>query len=135
MFSWPRAAPSRRNTAARASAWSRPGSCAHFHDGIDIADRRGTLDPGRRDGVVAFTGYRADGALVVVMGHAGGYETVYAHRAARPCDQAVRKSAGAIGSMGCSGIARTPSPLGGLAQRRDPGPGSATWHDGRWTSR
>ena len=55
------------------------GSCAHFHDGIDIANSVGTPVRAAADGVVAFTGYRADGALVVVMGHAGGYETVYAH--------------------------------------------------------
>jgi murein DD-endopeptidase MepM/ murein hydrolase activator NlpD len=55
------------------------GSCANFHDGIDIANAAGTPIRAAANGVVAFIGYRPDGAFVVVMGHAGGYETVYGH--------------------------------------------------------
>ena len=49
---------------------------------------RGTPIRAAADGVVAFIGSGGGGAFVVVMGHAGGYETLYGHllRALyRPC--------------------------------------------------
>ena len=61
----------------------RRGSCAHFHDGIDIAARRGTRVRAAADGFVAYVGRNpwdnGERAFVVIIGHAGGYETVYAH--------------------------------------------------------
>ena len=81
------------------------GSCAGFHDGIDIANAAGTPIRAAGDGVVAYVGYRADGAFVVVMGHAGGFETVYGHmlpRYAVRAGQFVKKGR-VIGYMGSTG--------------------------------
>ena len=61
----------------------RRGSCAHFHDGIDIAAKRGTKVRAAADGFVAYVGRNPwdndKRAFVVIIGHAGGYESVYAH--------------------------------------------------------
>ncbi|MEA2027311.1 MAG: peptidoglycan DD-metalloendopeptidase family protein [Chloroflexota bacterium] len=61
----------------------RRGSCAHFHDGIDIAARRGTKVRAAADGFVAYVGRNpwdnGNRAFVVIIGHAGGYESIYAH--------------------------------------------------------
>jgi murein DD-endopeptidase MepM/ murein hydrolase activator NlpD len=81
------------------------GSCPGFHDGIDIANATGTPIRAAADGVVAFIGYRTDGAFVVVMGHAGGLETVYGHMLPRypvRAGQFVRQGT-VIGYMGATG--------------------------------
>jgi murein DD-endopeptidase MepM/ murein hydrolase activator NlpD len=81
------------------------GSCPGFHDGIDIANATGTPIRAAADGVVAFIGYRIDGAFVVVMGHAGGLETVYGHMLPRypvRAGQFVRQGT-IIGYMGATG--------------------------------
>jgi murein DD-endopeptidase MepM/ murein hydrolase activator NlpD len=61
----------------------RHGSCAHFHDGVDIATRRGTKVRASADGYVAYVGFNpwdvGSRAFVVIIGHSGGYESVYAH--------------------------------------------------------
>lgn len=106
-FSWPaRGTISGDYGCSSFAAYPPGGGCAHFHDGIDIAGPTGTPIYAAGDGVVAFVGYRTDGAFVVVMGHAGGLETVYAHmlgQALVRVGQAVRKG-GRIGSMGCTGF-------------------------------
>ncbi len=86
----------------------RRGSCAHFHDGIDIAGATGTLIHAADDGVVAFVGwnpYDNDPAYVVVIGHSGGFSTTYAHLLPRRvvhAGQSVRRGQ-VIGYMGSTG--------------------------------
>ena len=104
------AARSRRATAARA----RPGRhgrdrCGRFHDGIDIATPRGTRVHASAAGYVAYVGWnpwdRGRRAFVVIIGHARGIETVYAHlapvRMVR-AGQAVKRGQ-AIGVVGLTG--------------------------------
>jgi len=61
----------------------RRGSCRHFHDGVDIVAKRGTRVRASADGYIAFVGYNpwdtGKRAFVVIIGHASGYQTVYAH--------------------------------------------------------
>jgi murein DD-endopeptidase MepM/ murein hydrolase activator NlpD len=110
LFSWPASGTVTQEYGCTGYPIEPPkGSCPHFHDGIDIAASTGTSIRAAADGVVAFTGYRADGALVVVMGHAGGYETVYAHLSSSSVHarQFVKRGT-RIGSMGCSGMCTGP---------------------------
>ncbi len=61
----------------------RHGPCLRFHDGIDIATSSGSTVRASADGVVAYVGRNPwdDGkrAFVVIIGHARGYESIYAH--------------------------------------------------------
>jgi murein DD-endopeptidase MepM/ murein hydrolase activator NlpD len=110
-FAWPaRGQISGEYGCSSFRAYPPGGGCAHFHDGIDIAGPTGTPVYSAGDGIVAFVGYRADGAYVVVIGHAGGLETVYGHLLARAfvrVGSVVRKGA-RIGSMGCTGFCTGP---------------------------
>lgn len=54
-------------------------SYAHFHGGIDLAAPLGTPVTAANDGVVAFVGHLPDGAMIVLIAHAGGYVSEYAH--------------------------------------------------------
>ncbi len=59
------------------------GSCAHFHDGIDLGPGYGAKVVAPADGVVAYVGWSPLGAgdrsFIVVMAHRDGHETSYAH--------------------------------------------------------
>jgi murein DD-endopeptidase MepM/ murein hydrolase activator NlpD len=61
----------------------RRGSCAHFHDGIDIAAERGTRVRASAAGYIAYVGWNpwdeGSRSWIVIIGHAGGYETIYGH--------------------------------------------------------
>jgi murein DD-endopeptidase MepM/ murein hydrolase activator NlpD len=110
LFMWPTAGTVTQEYGCTGYPLEPPsGSCAHFHDGIDIAAGTGTPIRAAANGVVAFAGYRADGALVVVMGHPGGYETVYAHLSGVNvrARQYVKRGQ-QIGRMGCSGMCTGP---------------------------
>jgi murein DD-endopeptidase MepM/ murein hydrolase activator NlpD len=91
----------------------RRGSCAHFHDGIDIANANGTPVRAGEDGVVAFVGwnpYDNDPAYQVVIGHSGGYTSGYFHLQPRrvvKAGQYVRRGQ-VIGYMGSTGNSTGP---------------------------
>lgn len=91
----------------------RRGSCAHFHDGIDIANGSGTQVRASDDGVVAFVGwnpYDNDPAYMVIIGHSGGYTSGYFHLLPRRmvrAGQVVRRGQ-VIGSMGSTGNSTGP---------------------------
>jgi murein DD-endopeptidase MepM/ murein hydrolase activator NlpD len=108
-FRWPAAGTISGDYGCSSFAWYPIRNGCHWHDGIDIANGTGTPILAAGDGVVAFSGYRADGALVVVIGHAGGLETVYAHLSSTAVrqGQAVRRGQ-RIGSMGCTGFCTGP---------------------------
>ena len=58
------------------------GSCAHFHDGIDIAGGSGSAIKAAGAGIVAYAGwnpYEAVPAYIIVIAHGGGLSTLYAH--------------------------------------------------------
>ena len=59
------------------------GSCAHFHDGIDLGPGYGAKVVAAADGVVAYVGWSPMGAgdrsFIVVMAHGDGHETFYGH--------------------------------------------------------
>jgi murein DD-endopeptidase MepM/ murein hydrolase activator NlpD len=90
--------------------WVNPprGSCAHFHDGIDIAGRTGSRILAAASGVVAFIGFNpweSVPAFIVVIAHGGGLSTCYAHMLPRypvHVGQAVRQGQ-TIGYMGSTG--------------------------------
>ncbi|TMC42663.1 MAG: hypothetical protein E6J23_10935 [Chloroflexi bacterium] len=54
-------------------------SYAHFHGAIDLAAPLGTPVTAASDGVVAFVGHLPDGAMIVLIAHAGGFVSEYAH--------------------------------------------------------
>ena len=84
-------------------------SYAHFHAAIDLAAPLGTPVTAASDGVVAFVGHLPDGAMIVLIAHAGGYVSEYAHLddtfALPPvkAGQAV-KAGQVIGFIGLTGI-------------------------------
>lgn len=108
-WSWPTSGTVSQEFGCTGFGWNPPlGDCAHFHDGIDIANGSGTAIRAPYDGVVVFVGwnpYESDPAFLVVMAHAGGYDSTFAHllpRYAVRKGQAVRKGT-LIGYMGNTG--------------------------------
>src|SRR5438128_10843752 len=84
-------------------------SYAHFHAAIDIAARVDTTLTAASDGVVAFVGHLPDGAMIVLIAHAGGYVSEYAHLddtfALPPVKAGQAVNAGqVIGFIGLTGI-------------------------------
>ena len=92
----------------------RRGSCRHFHDGVDIAAPKGTRVRAAADGYVAYVGFspwdRGARAYVVIIGHANGYESVYAHlqpgRKVRAGQKVKRGDV--IGTIGMTGLTSGP---------------------------
>jgi murein DD-endopeptidase MepM/ murein hydrolase activator NlpD len=105
IFRWPAAGTISGNYGCSSFPGYPPGGgCAHFHDGIDIANGTGTPILAAADGFVAFAAQRADGANVIVIGHGGGLETTYAHLSSFAVGQGAKVRRGQrIGSMGCTG--------------------------------
>jgi murein DD-endopeptidase MepM/ murein hydrolase activator NlpD len=83
--------------------------CDRFHDGIDIATRRGARVHASAGGYVAYVGWNpwdhGRRAFVVIIGHAQGLETIYAHLAPIrlvKAGEAVRRGQ-SIGIVGLTG--------------------------------
>lgn len=96
--------------------WANPrrGSCRHFHNGIDIANRRGTAIRAMASGVVRFIGRDPwdrgrDRAWMVIIRHRSGHYSWYAHMLPRYPDGVRRgrrvRQGQVIGYMGESGRA------------------------------
>jgi murein DD-endopeptidase MepM/ murein hydrolase activator NlpD len=88
------------------------GTCAHFHFGIDLAAPAGTpvaaVLPGRAE-VLAPAGYGGGYGIHVVVHHAVGFETMYAHLAAVDVVSGQQLSAGAVlGAEGSTGLSTGP---------------------------
>jgi murein DD-endopeptidase MepM/ murein hydrolase activator NlpD len=79
------ARPTRGTISQGYGCQGRHGRCGPFHDGIDIATARGRPVRASADGYVAYVGWnpwdRGRRAFFVIIGHARGLETVYAHLA------------------------------------------------------
>lgn len=92
----------------------RRGGCKHFHDGVDIAAPVGTKVKASADGYVAYAGWSpwdtGDRAYIVIVGHANGYESVYAHLQPRRKVRAGQKvkRGQVIGSIGMTGLTTGP---------------------------
>jgi len=77
-----------------------------FHTGIDIVARKGTPIKSARAGKVSFTGWRRGYGLMVIVDHANGMQTVYAH-----CSKVAVKSGQMVNSgqriayVGSTGVA------------------------------
>ncbi len=87
----------------------RRGSCAHFHDGLDIVAGYGSRVASAADGVVAYAGWNpwdeGGRAWLMVVSHPDGYVTRYGHLlpgALARVGQFVRQGE-AIGRMGNTG--------------------------------
>ncbi len=87
----------------------RRGSCAHFHDGLDIVAGYGSRVSSAADGVVAYAGWNpwdeSGRAWLMVVSHPDGYVTRYGHLLPGPIarvGQFVRQGE-AIGRMGNTG--------------------------------
>lgn len=77
-----------------------------FHDGIDLAVKRGTGITALKDGVVAFSGFQGGYGNTVIVRHEDGLETVYSHTARNHVTEGQTVTAGAlladVGSTGRS---------------------------------
>jgi len=82
-FAWPASGSISQPYGCTGYYYNPPrGSCAHFHDGIDIAGRSGSAITAADNGVVAYIGwnpYEYSPAFIVVIAHGGGLSTLYAH--------------------------------------------------------
>src|SRR2546425_1557655 len=85
----------------------------HFHDGVDIAAPLGAPVVAAADGQVTFVGHLPDGAMIVLVAHAGGFVSEYAHlddtfvlppvRAGQPI-----KAGQVVGFVGLTGLTTGP---------------------------
>jgi murein DD-endopeptidase MepM/ murein hydrolase activator NlpD len=79
-LAWPISGPVTQEFGCTGFPWEPPlGSCAHFHNGIDIADPMDTPIHAAGDGRVVFAGPLSDGAWVVMIAHSTHLVTWYAH--------------------------------------------------------
>ncbi len=79
-FNWPISGTVTQEFGCTGFAWEPPlGSCAHYHNGIDIADPMYTPIHAAGDGRVVFAGPLSDGAWVVIIAHSSSLLTWYAH--------------------------------------------------------
>lgn len=83
-LSWPMSGVLTQNFGCTGVIWEPPkGSCAHFHNGIDLVASYGTPVKASGDGTVVYIGWNyADGpdpAWIVIIAHSEGMQTWYAH--------------------------------------------------------
>lgn len=82
---WPMAGSVTQDFGCTGFGWEPPlGSCAHFHQGIDIAAPAGTPIRAAADGVVVYVGYNrydppGSQAWIVIVAHSESLQTWYAH--------------------------------------------------------
>jgi lipoprotein NlpD len=104
------AGPKRLIWPLKGTVYSRYGPRgAEHHDGIDIAAPEGTPIRAAADGRVVFAGEQAGYGSIVILRHAGGFVTVYAHASALLVEEGAQVRAGdAIARVGQTG--RTSGP-------------------------
>jgi murein DD-endopeptidase MepM/ murein hydrolase activator NlpD len=79
-FNWPISGTVTQEFGCTGFPWEPAyGSCAHYHNGIDIADPMYTPIHAAGDGRVVFAGPLSDGAWVVIIAHSSSLLTWYAH--------------------------------------------------------
>jgi murein DD-endopeptidase MepM/ murein hydrolase activator NlpD len=99
---WPMGGTVSQNFGCTGMLWEPPlGSCAHFHQGIDIVAAYGTAVRASGAGRVAYVGWNwadgADPAWIVIIAHSGSLETWYAHMQPRyPVSQGQWVNAGQV---------------------------------------
>ncbi len=81
---WPMAGTISQDFGCTGFSWEPPyGSCAHFHNGIDIVARYGTPVRASGAGRVLYCGWNyadgADPAWIVIIAHSSNLTTWYAH--------------------------------------------------------
>jgi murein DD-endopeptidase MepM/ murein hydrolase activator NlpD len=81
---WPMAGQVTQDFGCTGFSWEPPlGSCAHFHQGIDIVAPEGTAVRSSGAGTVVYCGWNfadgADPAWIVIIAHSQALETWYAH--------------------------------------------------------
>jgi murein DD-endopeptidase MepM/ murein hydrolase activator NlpD len=81
---WPMPGSVSQDFGCTGMTWEPPlGSCAHFHQGIDIVAPYGTAVRASGDGKVVYCGWNyadgADPAWIVIIAHSQSLETWYAH--------------------------------------------------------
>ena len=75
-----------------------------FHEGIDIGAARGTPIRAAASGTVTFAGQMSGYGNVVILQHAGGLQTRYAHQSAMSVAAGQTVTAGdVIGAVGSTG--------------------------------
>ena len=88
-YAWPTKGRITQPFGCTGFSWEpRRGGCAHFHSGIDIANKAGTPIRAATSGVVQLVGYNpydrpGDRAWVVVIKHDAGFTGWYAHMQAK----------------------------------------------------
>ena len=79
-LSWPMKGTITQEFGCTGFPWEPPyGSCAHFHQGIDIAAPLGTPIRAAGPGKVIYAGPLSDGAWVVIIAHSQHLLTLYGH--------------------------------------------------------
>ena len=67
-----------------------------FHDGVDLAVKRGTGITALKDGVVTFSGFKGGYGNTVIVRHEDGLETVYSHAARNHVSEGQAVTAGTV---------------------------------------
>jgi len=77
---WPVAGMVSQEFGCTGFVWEPPyGSCAHFHQGIDIAGPIGSPIHAAATGYVVMVGWGLGGSYMVIIAHGHGLETWYGH--------------------------------------------------------
>ncbi len=114
-LSWPMNGNVTQDFGCTGFGWEPPlGSCAHFHQGIDIVAPNGTPVKASGAGTVVYIGYNpydpAPQAWIVIIAHSAGLQTWYAHmQPRRPVSVGQHVSRGTvIGYEGSTGRSTGP---------------------------